>query len=238
MTLRIAFALVWSLACLNATAQTGSPVAPGSGPAAQRPRIALVLSGGGARGGAHIGVLKVLEELRVPVDMVVGTSAGAIVGAAYATGLPLRHHRRRNEGPEHGHAVPRRGARQPADAAQGRRRGQLRRPRDGPGPAWPLAAQGRGGRRGAGGRAAPPHGAPAQRELQPLPGALPGHRHRPRHLRDGGARPRQPHPGRAREHAQSRPSSARWSSTAACWWTVASRATCRWTWRAAWARTS
>ena len=89
MTLRIAFALVWSLACLNAMAQTGGPVAPGSGPAAQRPRIALVLSGGGARGGAHIGVLKVLEELRVPVDMVVGTSAGAIVGAAYATGLPL-----------------------------------------------------------------------------------------------------------------------------------------------------
>ena len=54
-----------------------------------RPKIGLVLSGGGARGGAHIGVLKVLEELRVPVDVIVGTSAGAIVGAAYATGTPL-----------------------------------------------------------------------------------------------------------------------------------------------------
>lgn len=52
-----------------------------------RPRVALVLSGGGARGMAHIGVLKVLEQLRVPVDCVVGTSMGAIVGAAYARGL-------------------------------------------------------------------------------------------------------------------------------------------------------
>ncbi|GGC57860.1 patatin-like phospholipase family protein [Undibacterium terreum] len=56
---------------------------------AVRPKVALVLSGGGARGGAHIGVLKALEELRVPVDIVVGTSAGAIVGAAYASGMPL-----------------------------------------------------------------------------------------------------------------------------------------------------
>lgn len=64
--------------------------APEAMPApAARPRIALVLSGGGARGGAHLGVLKVLEELRVPVDMIVGTSAGAIVGAAYASGMPL-----------------------------------------------------------------------------------------------------------------------------------------------------
>jgi len=58
-------------------------------PSAQRPRIGLVLSGGGARGGAHIGVLKVLEALHVPVDVIVGTSAGAIVGSAYASGLPL-----------------------------------------------------------------------------------------------------------------------------------------------------
>lgn len=55
----------------------------------KRPRVALVLSGGGARGGAHLGVLKALEELRVPIDMIVGTSAGAIVGAAYASGMPL-----------------------------------------------------------------------------------------------------------------------------------------------------
>ena len=55
-------------------------------PAAKRPRIALVLSGGGARGLAHIGVLRVLKELHVPVDMVVGTSMGAVIGGAYAAG--------------------------------------------------------------------------------------------------------------------------------------------------------
>jgi NTE family protein len=60
--------------------------APGS-PGA-RPRIGLVLGGGGAKGGAHIGVLKVLEEMRIPVDCIAGTSMGAIVGAAYAAGLP------------------------------------------------------------------------------------------------------------------------------------------------------
>lgn len=53
-----------------------------------RPRIALVLSGGGARGIAHIGVLEVLEELRVPVDLITGTSMGAIIGGLYASGLP------------------------------------------------------------------------------------------------------------------------------------------------------
>ncbi|NNM03942.1 MAG: BamA/TamA family outer membrane protein [Gemmatimonadetes bacterium] len=52
-----------------------------------RPRIGLVLSGGGARGAAHIGVLKVLEDLRVPVDYVAGTSMGAIIGGLYASGM-------------------------------------------------------------------------------------------------------------------------------------------------------
>jgi NTE family protein len=47
----------------------------------------LVLSGGGARGAAHIGVLKVLEELRVPVDYVAGTSMGAIIGGLYSSGM-------------------------------------------------------------------------------------------------------------------------------------------------------
>ena len=53
---------------------------------ADRARVGLVLSGGGALGSAHIGVLKVLEELRVPVDCVAGTSIGAIVGGIYAAG--------------------------------------------------------------------------------------------------------------------------------------------------------
>ena len=54
---------------------------------AERPRIALVLSGGGAKGAAHIGVLKVLEEKRIPVDIVVGTSMGSYVAGMYAMGL-------------------------------------------------------------------------------------------------------------------------------------------------------
>jgi NTE family protein len=53
----------------------------------ERPRIGLALSGGGARGFAHVGVLQVLEELRIPVDYVAGTSMGAIVGGLYAAGL-------------------------------------------------------------------------------------------------------------------------------------------------------
>jgi NTE family protein len=52
-----------------------------------RPRIGLVLGGGGARGVAHAGVLKVLEELRVPVDLVVGTSIGALAGGLFAAGV-------------------------------------------------------------------------------------------------------------------------------------------------------
>ena len=69
-------------------------------PPGERPRIGLVLAGGGAKGGAHIGVLKVLEELRVPVDCIAGTSMGALVGAGYAAGQPaadleiIRHRHR------------------------------------------------------------------------------------------------------------------------------------------------
>src|SRR5260221_5362733 len=53
----------------------------------KHPRIGLVLGGGGARGGAHLGVLEVLEELRVPVDCIAGTSMGALAGGAYAAGV-------------------------------------------------------------------------------------------------------------------------------------------------------
>lgn len=52
-----------------------------------RARVGLVLGGGGARGAAHVGVLRVLEEYRVPIDCIAGTSMGALVGAAYASGM-------------------------------------------------------------------------------------------------------------------------------------------------------
>jgi NTE family protein len=53
------------------------------------PRVGLALGGGFARGIAHIGVLRVLEENRIPVHLVAGTSVGALIGAAYACGTPL-----------------------------------------------------------------------------------------------------------------------------------------------------
>lgn len=54
-----------------------------------RPIVGLALSTGGPRGAAHVGVLKVLEEHKIPIDIVVGTSMGALVGGAYAAGVPL-----------------------------------------------------------------------------------------------------------------------------------------------------
>lgn len=54
---------------------------------AQSERIALVLGGGGARGAAHIGVIEVLEQERIPIDCVVGTSMGGLVAGSYAAGL-------------------------------------------------------------------------------------------------------------------------------------------------------
>ncbi len=68
------------------SAEIGDTARPSEG---KRPRICLVLSGGGARGAAHVGVLKVLEEYRVPVDCIAGTSMGSLVGAAYATGTTV-----------------------------------------------------------------------------------------------------------------------------------------------------
>lgn len=73
------------LCAMGALALSGAPLAE-EPPEAGRPRIGLVLSGGGARGGAHIGVLRVMEELRVPVDYVVGTSMGSIIGGFYSVG--------------------------------------------------------------------------------------------------------------------------------------------------------
>ena len=71
------FAVVACLIALHLHAQPAQP---------PRPKVGLVLSGGGARGLAHIGVLKVLQEQRVPVDFIVATSMGSIVGGAYAAG--------------------------------------------------------------------------------------------------------------------------------------------------------
>lgn len=78
-------ALVFSTLSLPRPAAAQIPVAGED--VAARPRIGLALSGGGARGAAHIGVLKVLEELRIPIDFIAGTSMGSIVGGMYALGM-------------------------------------------------------------------------------------------------------------------------------------------------------
>jgi NTE family protein len=70
----------WAPACAGATNSA-------AGATGSRPKVGLVLGGGGARGGAHLGVLAVLEEMRVPIDCVAGTSMGALVGGAYAAGV-------------------------------------------------------------------------------------------------------------------------------------------------------
>jgi len=59
-------------------------------PAYHRPKVAVVLSGGGAKGFAHIGVLKVLEEEGIPIDMIVGTSIGSLVGGIYSLGYTAK----------------------------------------------------------------------------------------------------------------------------------------------------
>ena len=65
----------------------GYAIAPGQSKAdEERLKIGLVLSGGGARGGAHVGVLRALEEMNIPVDYIAGTSMGAIIGGLYAAG--------------------------------------------------------------------------------------------------------------------------------------------------------
>ena len=70
--------IVLVLQISGVTAQDNNPEA--------RPKIGLVLSGGGARGAAHLGVLKVLEDNQIPVDVIAGTSFGALVGGLYASG--------------------------------------------------------------------------------------------------------------------------------------------------------
>ncbi|MGM9776621.1 MAG: patatin-like phospholipase family protein [Candidatus Coprenecus sp.] len=79
----VAVAILLTAVPISISAQTDSA---GVIQKKQRPRIGLVLSGGGAKGAAHIGVLKVLEELDIPVDYIAGTSMGSIIGAMYAAG--------------------------------------------------------------------------------------------------------------------------------------------------------
>jgi len=77
----IVFLAAWSNSLITVEAQD-LPTEP----AVKRPQVAVVLSGGGARGGAHIGVLRELERMGVPIDLIVGSSYGAFIGGLYAVG--------------------------------------------------------------------------------------------------------------------------------------------------------
>jgi NTE family protein len=86
LTIQLGLACALIASCQFAAAAAAAPAAE---PLA-RPRICLVLSGGGARGVAHIGVLKVLDELKIPIDCIAGTSMGAVVGGLYASGMTVQ----------------------------------------------------------------------------------------------------------------------------------------------------
>ena len=64
-------------------------VQPGTATLKQRPRVGLALGGGGSRGAAHVGVLKVLKEEGIPIDYIAGTSIGSVVGGFYSAGVSL-----------------------------------------------------------------------------------------------------------------------------------------------------
>jgi NTE family protein len=87
----LAFVLVLGLvqpAVAQPQAQAERPTpSPAGAAGAPRPKVGLVLGGGGARGAAHIGVLEVLERLRIPVDCVAGTSMGALIAGSWGAGL-------------------------------------------------------------------------------------------------------------------------------------------------------
>jgi NTE family protein len=70
------------LLVLAGCASLTAPTDPGA--SGNRPRVALVLGGGAARGFAHVGVIRALEQEKIPIDLIVGTSVGSLIGALYA----------------------------------------------------------------------------------------------------------------------------------------------------------
>ncbi|TVS16196.1 MAG: hypothetical protein EA417_10965 [Gammaproteobacteria bacterium] len=86
MQIRIGVWLCGVLLTLLASEASSTPECGGDA-VIDRPRIGLVLGGGGARGMAHIGVIEELERLGVPVDCIAGTSMGALIGGLYAAGM-------------------------------------------------------------------------------------------------------------------------------------------------------
>jgi NTE family protein len=83
---KVAIAVDW---LKNATDKIRALASGETRPAGERPRVGLALAGGFARGIAHVGVIRALRNAGVPIDVVAGTSVGALIGACYCAGVPL-----------------------------------------------------------------------------------------------------------------------------------------------------
>jgi NTE family protein len=91
-------AVLTFLAAISGPAPSAAPSGPQAPAAGERPRIGLALGGGSARGLAHVGVLEWLDEHRIPIDAVAGTSMGGLIGGSFATGIPATELRRLTSG--------------------------------------------------------------------------------------------------------------------------------------------
>jgi len=79
------FLITFTFTACVAERKAQTPITPAPAPVYIKPKVALVLGGGAARGFAHVGVLRVLEQEKIPIDMIVGTSVGSLIGAMYAS---------------------------------------------------------------------------------------------------------------------------------------------------------
>jgi len=86
-SLCLALILLFAVACQPAISTTGPrpPATPVAPVVKKEPKVALVLGGGSAKGFAHIGVIRVIEQEKVPIHMIIGTSAGSLIGGIYAS---------------------------------------------------------------------------------------------------------------------------------------------------------
>jgi NTE family protein len=85
----ISFALTSCFAVNSASALDSDISGSKDSKDSKRPKVGLALGGGGSRGSAHVGVLKVLLEENIPIDVIAGTSIGSVVGGFYASGMPM-----------------------------------------------------------------------------------------------------------------------------------------------------
>ena len=84
MNLRLSAVMCTFMVLLTGCVTPSAPIDPGAVASTNRPRIALVLGGGSARGFAHVGVIRAIEQEKIPIDLIVGTSVGSLIGALYA----------------------------------------------------------------------------------------------------------------------------------------------------------